>query len=277
VQVDIDWEDNMKSHFFQTRGVAITILILLSTASIITSSQSVHAQKSGTLVVAAVQSQVRQSPSPDAAVVVVADRNTEFKITGSNEGWIKVMTKSGEGWLLRSEVGLKVRGCVEMGLRGALLTGAIAGGFFGRGSSTGDSIVLGGQSALKLAVCPKLQPNTVLINNNPGAQNMVIRRLRGTESENYLRPAAALRFTPAVAIEYVFEAYCINFTRANPSQSDKLVPAETAPDALQKILKVRSSNIVAMQLAIWAVTDNPSAADACSHFSASDADIVAAK
>jgi hypothetical protein len=262
---------------------ALVFVTAVTLAGLCLSATPTHAQQRGTVVVVTPQSLVRQEPNAESAVVLTTERNAEFRAVESNADWVKVTFKGGQGWLPRGEVGFKVnRGgqCVEMGVREALAAGAVEGGFFGQGSSTGDSIILRGKSALKLPVCPpmqQVQPGTVLINSNAGNQNMVIRKLRGTLSGQYIRSASTLRFSPTAIVEYLFEAYCMNFTRGNPSQSDQLTPAETAPDAVVKILKVRSSDIVAVQLAIWAVTDNPTAADARSHFRATDKDIAAAR
>jgi uncharacterized protein YgiM (DUF1202 family) len=84
-----------------------------------------RAQEAPKLVVTAKTSLVRVEPSLEAKVVVAADRNAEFTVTGSTEGWLKVAVgTTGEGWLPKAEIGLKVEHngevCVEFELSDGL-------------------------------------------------------------------------------------------------------------------------------------------------------------
>src|ERR1017187_325307 len=92
-----------------------------------------------------------------------------------------------------------------------------------------------------------------------------------------ITPAFELRFEPGIEAEYLFEAYCINFTKDNPGTTDRLTPKGPAADEIKKILALKSDNLMAVQLAIWAITDNVSPHDANEKFDATTADINAAR
>jgi hypothetical protein len=239
-------------------------------------------QSSGTVVIAAKTSLIRVEPAVEAKVLLSSERGTEFAVTGSTKGWIKVsISGGGAGWLPDAEVGLKVtrsgRVCVEMALKDALTVGAIDGAFEGNGSSSGDSISLRAKGALKLSVCPsEIERGTVLVSVNPAAQNMVLVQLRGIADGAFLRPAVSLRFEPDIEAEYAFEAYCLNFEKDNPSGRDRFALQGTAPEAVLRVLNVPDSTVQGRQLAIWAVTDNISSRDARDKFQATDEDIAVA-
>jgi hypothetical protein len=225
---------------------------------------------------------LKAKPSAEAAIVLRADRGTEFKVTGSTEGWLKVALKSGgEAWLPETEVGLKVnrsgRVCVEVSLGKALDVGALEGSFRGNGSSSGDSIVLKAKGTLTAEICPKFVPGTVLENQNAQAQNMVLSSLRGRPNGLLIVPEVELHFEQGIEAEYLFEAYCINFNKENPETSDSLHVKGEASDNLAKMLATRSSSLEAMQLAIWAITDDVSPHDANEKFGSTPDDIAAAR
>lgn len=242
----------------------------------------VEAKQDRTVVVINAKAVLKAKPSAEAEVVLEAARDTEFKVTGSTEGWVKVAIKGGgEGWLPEGEVGLKIdrggRVCVEVGLEKALDLGALDGAFRGNGSSSGDSVVLRAKGALTAEICPKFEPGTVLANQNARGQDMVVSSLRGRPYGSRIVPEVELHFEPGIEAEYIFEAYCINFDKDNPGASDRLTPKGPAAEEVAKILATRSDNLEAIQLAIWAITDNVSPHDANAKFGATAADIDAAR
>lgn len=235
-----------------------------------------------TVVVISAGATLRAKPSVEAGVVLEVHRNAELKLTGSTEGWVKVAIGGGEeGWLPETEVGLKInragRICVEVSLEKALDRGALEGGFRGTGSSSGDSVVLRAKGTLTAELCPKFAPGTVLANQNAQAQNMVLSSLRGRPSGSLIVPEIELHFEPGIETEYIFEAYCVNFEKDNPEESDRLTPNGAATEEIAKILAARSNNITAVQLAIWAITDNVSPHDVNEKFGATAADIDSAR
>lgn len=261
---------------------ATTLGVVVGLAALSVAASRAIAQESGRVVIAAKTSLLRMQPSVEAKLVVEAERGTEFTVTGSSAGWVKVaIAGGGEGWLAKSEIGLKVKRaggvCVEMSLKDAITIGAIDGGFRGTGSASGDAVTLRAKGALKLAICPQVHPGTILKNANAAAQNMVLRSLRATSAGSFIKPATELRFEPSVEAEYVFEAYCLDFDKDNPSEADRLLPTESVEEPVQRILNVRSSSILVTQLAVWAITDDITAADAMTKFEATDADIAAAR
>jgi len=256
-------------------GAPIVLAILFS-------SSCARAQEPQTAIVLANTGVVRLAPSLEAEAVLAAPRGTEFTVSASTEGWVKVaLATGGEGWIPEAELGLKVRRagdvCVEMGLKEAIDLGAIDGGFRGTGSSTGDAVVLRGSGTLTVAICPEFRPGSVLRNANASGQDMVAIKLRGASSGLYISPVAELRFEPAVEAEYVFEAYCLNFFKENPAESDRMTLAEPAPESVLSIIEVGGPDIEATQLAIWAVTDDITRTDAQTHFAATDEQIAAAR
>ena len=264
---------------------AAMLLLAVCPAHSQTPSQTgpgVTATQEPIVVILRTNAQVKSTPSVEAEVVASVSRDTEFKVTGSTEGWVKVGIKGGgEGWLPEAEVGFKInrggRPCVEVSLEKALDLGALDGAFHGTGSSSGDSVILRAKGTLTAEICPAFESGTVLENQNAGGQNMVLTGLRGRPSGLRITPAFELRFEPGIEAEYLFEAYCINFTKDNPGTTDRLTPKGPAADEIKKILALKSDNLMAVQLAIWAITDNVSPHDANEKFDATTADINAAR
>jgi hypothetical protein len=258
------------------------VAILAATAVRPAASQT-NEEQDRTAVVISAKTVLKAKPSAEAEVVLQAGRDTDFKVTGSTEGWVKVAIKGGgEGWLPEAEVGLKIkRGgkvCVEVSLEKALDLGALNGAFRGTGSSSGDSVVLRAKNELTAEICPKFEPGMVLENQNAQAQNMVISSLSGRPSgATTIVPEVELHFEPGIEAEYIFEAYCINFDKDNPATSDRLTPRGAAAGDLAKVLANRSDNLKAFQLAIWAITDNVSPHDANEKFDGTAADIDSAR
>lgn len=265
------------SRFWQTAALALAIAVFAS------APLYAQPQDAPKVVVAAKTSLVHLRPSAEAEVVVSADKNAEFTVTGSTEGWVKVAVGTkGEGWLPKVEVGLKVEHdgnvCVELELSDALKLGSVQGGFHGTGASTGDSVEFEGKGTLSLDLCPEIRPGTVLHNANGGGQDMVIRKLEGIPEGNQIVLVPRLRFEPSVEAKYVFEAYCVNFHKENPGSSDVLSPAGNANTAVLQILKVdNGDDDTGLQLAIWAATDNLTPAEARQKFNATPDDIAHAR
>ena len=91
---------------------------------------NIEAKEERTAIVIASKAVLQAKPSAEAEVVLPVSRDTQFKVTGSTEGWVKVALKGGgEGWLPEAEVGLKIdhagRACVEVSLDRALDLGAV--------------------------------------------------------------------------------------------------------------------------------------------------------
>jgi len=251
------------------------------------SPQDEKSEKSIAVVLKA-NASVKAKPSAEAEVTYAATRGAEFSVTGSTEGWVKVALKTKregesetEGWLPEAEVGLKVdhhgKVCVEVSLEKAFELGALNGEFRGTGASSGDSILLKAKNELTAEICPKFEPGTILENGNAAAQNMVLSRLMGKPSGMYIRPEVELHFEPGIEADYIFEAYCVNFSKDNPGNSDTLRVQGPANSDIAKLIALHSNNVTATQLAIWAVTDNVKAHDVTEKFGATSADIAAAR
>lgn len=236
----------------------------------------------GQVMVVAEQSLLRTEASVEAKVVSRVARGAEFAITGSSRGWVKVSLEGGgEGWLPEAELGVKVnrsgRVCIEMGLKDAIELGGIEADFRGTGASSGDAVLLRGEGALTVAVCPRFQRGSVIQNANAAAQGMVLRRLRGRPSGNQFMPEVELRFEPGIEVEYLFEAFCLDFSKDNPSEEDRLVLGEPVREEVALVLAVEGADIEAVQLAVWAITDDITVAQAREVFGTSDRSIEDAR
>ena len=266
-------------------------LLLLSVGLILSCSDTVPESSSeGTqppesedfVVVAASVGVVRAEPRAGAEAVVEIPRDIELRVVGSSPGWIKVFPSGGgEGWLPDSHVAARVTRdgtvCLEMSLKDAIEVGALDGGFRGNKKSSGDSVILRATGALTASLCPEFSGGLVVENANARAQDMVLRRLRGIWDGKRWEPAVRLRFEAGVETEYIFEAYCLNFDKKNPSGSDTLALGGMAPSAVVQLLSVENPDIKGLQLAIWAVTDNVTLQDAQEDFNATTQDIAIAR
>lgn len=135
-------------------------------------------------------------------------------------------------------------------------------GGFSVGVTSGAAIRRRVRRLTDQAVRIVVPPGSVLLNQNGGEQDMVLRRLgdeRGGSSSIVLADRGWQT--------YIFEAYCIEAHDENPSSSSAftLSPSpdrelawifDAADRALAKTSHVEANEILAVQAAVWAVTDD---------------------
>jgi sugar lactone lactonase YvrE len=135
----------------------------------------------------------------------------------------------------------------------------------GKGSASGNSVIVVARRIGDNFPTITVAPGTVLVNAAAGEQNMVVRRLLGWRvDEQSYRPADAITlFGIGDAQTYAVEAYCLNLHKENPSSGASFTLGSVAEPAVIAILgaadRVPGANadIMAIQAAIWAVTDDP--------------------
>lgn len=158
----------------------------------------------------------------------------------------------------------------------AVSAGKVSVTFRGTGGSSGDAI-----EAIVVAT-PKtsghlvltVAPGTRLQSGNSSAQNMVIAGVKGQMMDaNRYEPSSEIQVsnTPRT---YIFEAYCTNFEKDNPSAETGFA-LETADPILAAILSEPGSTTV-KQAAVWIYTDNVSYGHLNQKFTVSPSDWDAA-
>jgi hypothetical protein len=159
----------------------------------------------------------------------------------------------------------------------AVTAGKVSVIFRGTGGSSGDSIEATVVSTPKASgdLVLTIAPGTHLQSGNSGAQNMVIAGVKGqVVNENSYTPRSEIRVsgTPRT---YVFDAYCTDFEKDNPSTETKFKLGEVDP-VLACILSEANSTIV-KQAAVWIYTDKASYSHVNQKFTVSQSDWDAAK
>lgn len=124
----------------------------------------------------------------------------------------------------------------------------------GRGGCSGDTIEVKIKSELEISVDLKVEPGTILINSGEG-QNMIIAE------------SSIIRLEPEIEIDINFEAYCLDMHKDNPSTSEVFTVYDGAEgyssDAKKLMLSLggvswEHKSILGVQLALWAVIEDPS-------------------
>jgi hypothetical protein len=141
----------------------------------------------------------------------------------------------------------------------AIATGQVRARVRGTGGSSGDSInieVAKGPAAPNGPLEVTVPPGTILTNGNAAGQNMVVAEVIGrlVGGSNYT-PASSILLTGLDAATYILSAFCLNFEKDNPSESDSFTVGQA--DALLACIMNSSSelSIEARQAAVWIYTD----------------------
>ena len=123
-----------------------------------------------------------------------------------------------------------------------------------------------------------------MVSSDPGAQNMVALKVRGIPTGPMtFRPVSKMVLTSNQPQEFILQTYCLDFHKANPSESTTFsVGAACSPEVLQMLEaldKVPASkrSIGAIQAAIWAVTENVSREELLARFPVTAEDIESAR
>lgn len=164
----------------------------------------------------------------------------------------------------------------------AIDQGLVVPHFHGCGSSSGDCIEVKFDVDVDFDIELIVPPGTIL---TPGdhAQSMVLMDLKGIiTGPTTFRTVSNITLKPETHISetYLFEAYCMNFHKSNPSKSTTFSVEGTADERVQAILDCgRQSNasIGAIQTAIWAVTDDVSRSELLSRFPVTSSEMEKAR
>ena len=158
-------------------------------------------------------------------------------------------------------------------LAAAVAAGKVSITFRGKGSSSGDSILAtiattakagGGDLVMTVATGTRLQ------SENASAQNMVIANVKGEMmSGTSYSPSREIQAS-ATPKTFVFEAYCMNFEKNNPSAKTGFRLGRVDP-ILACILN-EGSSLKVKQAAVWIYTDKASYSHVNQKFPVSQAD-----
>jgi hypothetical protein len=155
----------------------------------------------------------------------------------------------------------------------------------GTGGSSGPSVLVDaskGPNAGPGDVHVTVPPGTILRNRNGGGQNMVVAGVLGRfigslgNSMN-VSPGSEIVVSSATPVTYVLEAYCVQFTKHNPSSSDQFTLAPSDPTLSTILAQAGGLSTDAIQAAVWMYTDHVTYAQMYPTFPINQADWAAAE
>lgn len=164
----------------------------------------------------------------------------------------------------------------------AIDTGLVVAYIRGTGASSGDSIEI----TFDLKVDVELEiivPRGTHVITSGAAQSMVIMGIRGiVTGPTTFRPVTKIKLQIKISTSdtYLFEAYCIDFHKDNPSYSTTFSVKGPVSETLQAILACgddSGASIGAIQAAIWAVNDDVSETELLSRFSVTSSELESAR
>jgi hypothetical protein len=177
---------------------------------------------------------------------------------------------------------MTLREAIDQGVVDARVTGV---GGPGGGASSGDSIMLGLTKRVSGEVRIDLPRGTVLSPSLPGPQNMVVRVVKGrtsSQQSTMYQPTATIVLTEAGEQWFLVEAYCLDTHLENPSYSTDFSVGGLGPPQVVQVLAAADRlqpepSLEAVQLAVWAANEDPTAAEVTSRFQADQADFNQAR
>jgi len=164
-----------------------------------------------------------------------------------------------------------ISGCVENGggekIQKCTLSEAVKNGWvkveriYGVGSSSGDSIMIDIKRVVNYTLEIEIEAGREITTSIDSEQNMIIRGIKG-------KPKDAAMYEPRVKITldaqeietYILEAYCLDFDKDNPSEQNRFSIGGINSE-IKKIFNAadklpEAGSVAAIQMAIWAVTDD---------------------
>jgi hypothetical protein len=127
----------------------------------------------------------------------------------------------------------------------------------GTGYCAGDALDLKVEADLEVSVDLEIESGTVLINSGSG-QNMIV-----GESQVF-------RVKPKIEVEVSVESYCLDMHKDNPNASETFTVLLDLGEYSEYVRRLMQSleeapyeykSVAGVQIALWAVTDNPSRAE----------------
>ena len=127
----------------------------------------------------------------------------------------------------------------------------------GTGYCAGDAVDLEVEVELEVSIDLEVEAGTVLVNSGSG-QNMIV-----GESQVF-------RVKPKIEVEVSVESYCLDMDKDNPTSSETFTVLLDSGDYSEDAIRLMQSledapyeykSVAGVQIALWAVTDNPSKED----------------
>jgi hypothetical protein len=172
-----------------------------------------------------------------------------------------------------------------MSLGQAISDGVVDARITGAGGSSGDSVMLGLTRRVAGHVHIDLPSGTVLVASSSAFQNMAVRGVKGEASSQHSTtyvPTGTIVLTQDGEQWFVVEAYCLGVHLENPSYSTDFSVGGLASPQVVQVLEAASRlqpqpSIAAVQLAVWAANEDPTAAEVTSRFQADQSDFSQAR
>jgi hypothetical protein len=173
----------------------------------------------------------------------------------------------------------------EMSLSEAISQGVVDAHITGVGASSGDAIMLGLTRRVPAEVHIDLQRGTELTSSGSGFQDMVVYRVKGStsgqHSTTYL-PTSTIVLSEGGEHWFLVEAYCLDTGLHNPEYGTSFSVAGSASSQVVAVLAAADRltpepSIGAIQLAVWAASEDPTAAEVTSTFSVDQQDFNQAR
>jgi hypothetical protein len=156
----------------------------------------------------------------------------------------------------------------------------------GSGGSSGDAINIGLTRTEPETLEIELPRGTILHSTTPGFQNMVVHAVKGRISspmDQTYYPASRIVLDDDEEQWFLVEAYCLDPDGDNPEYSTDFVLAGAANQDVVAVLEAAAqmgrdeASIWAIQIAVWAVAQDISRAQAEARISADEDDFVQAR
>lgn len=162
----------------------------------------------------------------------------------------------------------------------AVREGKVQVEIFGLGGSTGDAILIKVKRKVPETLQLSLTPGTVFKSTSEDVQNMIGSKIKGelidetsyrTESEIYLNNDDEL--------EYVIEAYCLDFYKSNPEATDSFSLSQIDERTKNIIIAGEKAGYSqkSIQCAIWIDRDKVASSELKSRYPINDEDIESAQ
>jgi hypothetical protein len=138
----------------------------------------------------------------------------------------------------------------------------------GRGYCSGEAVNLKVKLEIEPSLDLKIESGTILYNSGDG-QNMIVAE------------TSTVRVEPGIEVEVKIETYCLDMHKDNPSQEETFtiyLDHEYAVDAVKLMNSLsrvswEHRTVKAIQLALWAIIDDPTQSEVSQIFRFSDSDL----
>jgi hypothetical protein len=173
----------------------------------------------------------------------------------------------------------------EMSLGQAISNGVVDARITGTGGSSGDAIMLGLTRRTAADVQIDLPTGTLLVASSSAFQNMAVRGVKGEASSQHSITYVAtgvIVLTQDGEQWFVVEAYCLGLYLENPGYSTDFSVGGLASPQVVQVLEAAGRlqpqpSVAAVQLAVWAVSEDSTAGEVTSRFEADQSDFSQAR